>query len=97
MTYQTTMTSKGQVTIPADIRRKLGLKPGQSIQFEFRGDEAVVKAQTWQADLDKLQKKLATHMKKHGITPLSNTELDDAINKAAEMAALERYQRSLKP
>jgi len=29
----TTVTQKGQVTIPVDIRRHLGLKPGDSVQF----------------------------------------------------------------
>ena len=30
-----TMTSKGQVTIPADIRRCLHLKPGDKIDFQL--------------------------------------------------------------
>lgn len=29
----TTLTSKGQVTIPASIRRLLGLKPGDQVTF----------------------------------------------------------------
>lgn len=29
-----TLTSKGQVTIPAPIRRRLGLKPGQVLEFD---------------------------------------------------------------
>ena len=29
-----TMTSKGQITIPAPIRRRLGLKPGQILEFD---------------------------------------------------------------
>lgn len=28
------MTSKGQVTIPADIRKRLKLKPGDSLDFQ---------------------------------------------------------------
>ena len=28
-----TLTAKGQVTIPADIRRRLGLKPGDKVAF----------------------------------------------------------------
>ncbi len=95
MTYHTTMTSKGQVTIPADIRRRLKLKPGQSIQFEFRNNEAVVKAQTWQEELARVQNKVQAHLKKHNIKPLTDEELDDAINEAAQQAAIERYQRSL--
>ncbi len=28
------LTSKGQITIPAKIRKKLGLKPGQVLDFD---------------------------------------------------------------
>lgn len=34
----TTLTQKGQVTIPAPIRARLGLKPSDKIQFEVEGD-----------------------------------------------------------
>ena len=30
-----TITTKGQVTIPAEMRRKLGLSPGDRIAFEL--------------------------------------------------------------
>ena len=29
-----TLTSKGQITVPAKIRRKLGLQPGQVLDFD---------------------------------------------------------------
>lgn len=32
------VTSKGQITIPVSIRRKLGLKPGDHLRFEPRKD-----------------------------------------------------------
>ncbi len=32
------ITSKGQVTVPADVRRKLGVKPGETIVFRIRED-----------------------------------------------------------
>lgn len=35
MTNTTTITSKGQVTIPIRIRRALGLKPRDRVIFEF--------------------------------------------------------------
>ena len=34
-----TLTSKGQVTIPADVRKRLGLHPGDRIAFLVEGDE----------------------------------------------------------
>ncbi len=34
-----TLTSKGQVTIPAEVRRRLGLLPGDHVGFIVDGDE----------------------------------------------------------
>ena len=35
---ETTLTQKGQVTIPAEIRSRLGLKPHDKLQFELEGE-----------------------------------------------------------
>ena len=35
---ETTMTQKGQVTIPAEVRSRLGLKPRDKVRFELQGD-----------------------------------------------------------
>ena len=34
-----TLTSKGQVTIPANLRKQLGLHPGDLVVFILDGDE----------------------------------------------------------
>jgi AbrB family looped-hinge helix DNA binding protein len=39
----TTMTSKGQVTIPKEVRLKLGLRQGTQIAFVVEGDHAVLR------------------------------------------------------
>ena len=36
------VTSKGQITIPIDIRRKLGVKEGDKILFVEEGDRVVI-------------------------------------------------------
>lgn len=36
------MTSKGQVTVPLQIRRKLGLKRGDRVEFHERGAETLI-------------------------------------------------------
>jgi AbrB family looped-hinge helix DNA binding protein len=38
----TTLTSKGQVTIPKKVREALGLKPGSSVEFTVSRDGQVV-------------------------------------------------------
>ena len=41
------ITSKGQVTIPADIREQLGLLPDTEVQFQIRHNRVLIeKAQT---------------------------------------------------
>ena len=37
-----TLTTKGQVTIPADVRRRLGLRPGDQVGFIVEGDQVRV-------------------------------------------------------
>jgi AbrB family looped-hinge helix DNA binding protein len=39
----TTMTSKGQVTIPKAVRQQLGLKQGTRVVFAVEGDHAVLR------------------------------------------------------
>jgi AbrB family looped-hinge helix DNA binding protein len=45
MRYETTMTVKGQITVPKDVRDALGLKPGQrvGIELDANGDAKLVK------------------------------------------------------
>lgn len=37
------MTQKGQVTIPAAIRARLGLRPRDRVRFEIVGDQVTLK------------------------------------------------------
>lgn len=39
--YTNAITSKGQVTIPKDLRDKIGLKPGQSARFELLDERTI--------------------------------------------------------
>lgn len=40
------ITSKGQVTIPQEIRNQLGLLPHTQVEFELRGDHARIRKAT---------------------------------------------------
>jgi antitoxin PrlF len=40
---ETTVTTKGQVTIPAEIRARLGIKPRDKVAFDLNGDTATLR------------------------------------------------------
>lgn len=40
---QTTITSKGQVTIPRDVRQHFGLQQGMSVNFAVEGDHIALR------------------------------------------------------
>lgn len=37
------ITSQGQISVPADVRRKLGVGPGSTIEWDEDGDQIVVR------------------------------------------------------
>ena len=70
------MTSKGQITVPKDVRQKLGLKPGDRVRFLLEADGRV-RLMPAKRDISELV----------GILPkprrtLSIEEMDDAIARA---------------
>jgi len=44
MQTQAKITSKGQITVPRDVRRALGVQAGDHLVFESIGDEVRVRA-----------------------------------------------------
>lgn len=44
MKRQAKLTSKGQITVPRDIRRRLGVRAGDKLEFEDKGEVVQVKA-----------------------------------------------------
>ncbi|HSE83382.1 MAG TPA: AbrB/MazE/SpoVT family DNA-binding domain-containing protein [Thermodesulfobacteriota bacterium] len=48
-----TVTQKGQVTIPKDIREKLGIKPGSSVRFKVIEGKCVVEKEVKENKIDK--------------------------------------------
>ena len=43
MTVQSKLTAQGQISVPAEVRRKLGIGPGSVIVWEEQGEEFVVR------------------------------------------------------
>jgi antitoxin PrlF len=81
-----TLTRKGQTTIPKDIRERLGLKPGDKIKFTVNADGSVTLVAA------NLTLKQLRAILPRSEWPATIDEMDDAIAEAA----VERYLRSTK-
>ena len=46
MTYTSTVTSKGTITLPAPIRRKLGITEGRKVTFQVHGKTVSVRPES---------------------------------------------------
>jgi AbrB family looped-hinge helix DNA binding protein len=40
---QSKLTAQGQISVPAEVRRRLGLSPGSVLEWEEQGDQIVVR------------------------------------------------------
>ncbi len=66
------ITSKGQVTIPIEIREKVGLLPDTEVKFEVRGNTVVLK----KAELpSKRSRDLVSRMRGKGTLKMTTDEI----------------------
>jgi AbrB family looped-hinge helix DNA binding protein len=63
-----TVTSKGQITLPKEVRDALGLRPGSKVQFEIQRGRVVLRRQIPQEAFDRWEGYL------RGKVPASSTE-----------------------
>lgn len=69
MSYTTTVTSKGTITIPASFRKKFGIKTGMTIQISENkaGRLELIRSPT----LEEVRALNRAHFKNKGVTPAS--------------------------
>ena len=82
---QATLTSKGQVTIPVEVRKRLGLKTGDRVDFDFLPDGKVA-IRTKKLPFEALR----GFLRKEGQRRISIREMDEAIGKAVA----EKFERA---
>ncbi len=84
MTYTVTITSQGQISIPAKIRREIGLSKKRKALVSVEGGKMIVEPVK---DFLELRGSLKTNKK-----PLSNQELDNIVGQAIA----EEYSKTVK-
>jgi AbrB family looped-hinge helix DNA binding protein len=65
------ITTKGQVTIPREVRERLGLLPHTEVEFAIRGDTAVL----MRAGTRRKGKMLIEHMRGRGNSRMTTDEI----------------------
>lgn len=89
--YTSTLTSKGQATIPAPVREFLGLKPGQKVTYEKRGEEIILKNQ------DKLIEELYGSLKPKVKVKYTDKKADEAIGRMLAEEYLKTLPKKYRP
>ena len=87
MTNVATITSKGQVTVPASLRKKYGLKEGTRLVFVEAGDELRILREQ---DLDRM---FAVFDRIRKDTKMTRKELDALVKRTKARLWSERYAR----
>lgn len=79
------VTAQGQISIPADVRRKLGIGPGSILEWEEENDKIVVRRST-QFSSEEIQQAIFA-----GHTPGPKTV--DEMKEGIRRRAREQYAR----
>lgn len=89
MEYITTISSKGQITVPAKIRRQLNIHPGDRLKVVKKDKAISITPDTYQEELDALRKRAEAQMKKNGTWGISWEE----ARELADEARLKEYAK----
>lgn len=84
-----TISSKGQITLPAEFRRQLKLKEGDKITIVKRANSIEIKASTYDQEFEELRKQAEVIMKKNGTWGMPWEE----VRKRADEARTEYYRK----
>lgn len=85
------VTSKGQITIPRDIRKKLKLKTGDKVIF-IEEDGRVIFANSSVVALKNIQKQLVDEAKKAGIE--SEEDVEKLVNDIRQELWESKYENN---
>lgn len=69
------ITSKGQVTIPVEIRERLGLLPNSEVEFEVEGNAVRIRKRRRGARAGRRGKSLVQHLRGKATSGMSTDEI----------------------
>lgn len=82
------LTSQGQISVPAEVRRRLGVVPGESLEWEELDTGEIVVRRAGKMTFEEIGKKFA-HLRP--VRPVTIREMDAAVGRAVA----KDFQRSI--
>lgn len=74
--YIARVTTKGQITVPLELRKSMQIKEGDYILFEKKGSRVEVKKMIPQNDFEDFARPIRERFQQEGITP---KDIEEAI------------------
>lgn len=75
MFYTTTVSSKGQIVIPEEIRKLLLIKPGFKINVSVNKGKIIMEIDNYELRLEQARIKNRQHIKDDNIEPISDEDI----------------------
>ncbi len=92
MTYTAKVSSKGQVTLPAKLRRKYGLTEGSTIRISEKDEVVTISADNYQERLESARAMAKKHMQKNGTWGMSWQEASEKSKQAKSKHLKNKYE-----
>lgn len=91
MTYTTSISSKGQITVPAALRRQLNIEVGDSLQVAVKSGKLVIEPDGYEAELQELRTIARQHLAKKGLVNLPIPEITKRASEARTNELKKKY------
>ncbi len=85
-----TISSKGQITVPVDVRKRLGVKPGDKVEFVTEGEQTVMKPV--RSEVNPFEKWVGTSKEKFGSDEAIDQWISDMRDDEDRLADLQEIR-----
>jgi AbrB family looped-hinge helix DNA binding protein len=88
------ISSKGQITLPADIRKSLNIRPGDRLSIVKKARYVAIVPDTFEQELAELRSLAKQHLARKGLTNLPLDEIKRRADAAKQDALKAKHVRA---
>ncbi len=72
--YTATVSSKAQITLPAALRARINIRPGDVLKLSVRNKSIVLEPDNYEEKMLVFREKIRSHIQKHGLSSMTVEE-----------------------